>query len=116
MAFVLRAGRPMPGRSRARTWSAVAGLAVALSSSAGAQVTMTNLSPGEPTPDPRVGLHAGLMDAGEAAWNLRVLSKTPPSEKFVGITNSDLAFTGKYAIPVVESEESDDSAPVREDD
>jgi len=38
------------------------------------------------------------MDAGEAAWNLRVLSKTPPSEKFVGITNSDLAFTGPYAI------------------
>jgi hypothetical protein len=51
-----------------------------------------------PVPDPRVGLRAGLMDAGEAAWNLRVLSKTPPSEKFVGITNSDLAFTGPYAI------------------
>ncbi len=51
-----------------------------------------------PSPDPRVGLHAGLMDAGEAAWNLRVLSKTPPSEKFLGSTNSDLAFTGPYAI------------------
>lgn len=51
-----------------------------------------------PSRDPRVGLRAGLMDAGEAAWNLRVLSKTPPSEKFVGITNSDLAFTGPYAI------------------
>ncbi|HEY5022084.1 MAG TPA: hypothetical protein VII30_06315 [Gemmatimonadaceae bacterium] len=51
-----------------------------------------------PVPDPRVGLRAGLMDAGEAAWNLRVLSKTPPSEKFAGITNSDLAFTGPYAI------------------
>ena len=35
-------------------------------------------------PDPRVGLKAGLMDAGEATWNLKVLSKTPPSEKFVG--------------------------------
>ena len=35
-------------------------------------------------PDPRVGLKAGLIDAGEAVWNLRVLSKTPPSEKFVG--------------------------------
>src|SRR2546427_10094284 len=49
-------------------------------------------------PDPRVGLRAGLMNAGEAAWNLRVLSQTPPSEKFAGVTNSDLAFTGHYAI------------------
>ena len=48
--------------------------------------------------DPRVGLKAGLYDAGEAAWNVRVLSKTPPTEKFVGSTNSDLAFTGKYVI------------------
>jgi hypothetical protein len=52
----------------------------------------------EPRPDPRIGLRAGLMDAGEAAWNLRVLSRTPPSPQFVGITNSDLAFLGKYAI------------------
>ncbi len=51
-----------------------------------------------PSPDPRVGLRSGMMDAAEAYWNLKVLSKTPPSEKFVGITNSDLAFTGKYAI------------------
>ncbi len=28
----------------------------------------------------------------------RCSSKTPPSEKFVGITNSDLAFTGNYVI------------------
>jgi hypothetical protein len=38
------------------------------------------------------------MDAGEAIWNLRVLSKTPPPAQFVDVTNSDLAFTGKYAI------------------
>jgi hypothetical protein len=49
-------------------------------------------------PDPRIGLRAGKMDAGEAVWNLRVLSKTPPPEKFAGITNSDLSFTGPYAI------------------
>jgi hypothetical protein len=48
--------------------------------------------------DPRVGLKAGLFDAEEAAWNLRVVSRTPPSEKFVGVTNSDLAFLGPYAI------------------
>jgi hypothetical protein len=51
-----------------------------------------------PSPDPRVGLHAGLSDAGEAVWNLRVISETPPPEQFAGVTNSDLAFTGKYAI------------------
>jgi hypothetical protein len=52
----------------------------------------------QPNPDPRVGLRAGLMDAGEATWNLRVVSKTPPAQGFVGSTNSDLAFLGKYAI------------------
>jgi len=51
-----------------------------------------------PNPDPRVGLRAGLMNAAEASWNLRVVSKTPPPAQFAGITNSDLAFTGNYAI------------------
>jgi len=51
-----------------------------------------------PRPDPRVGLRPGLFDAEEAAWNLRVVSRTPPPEAFVGVTNSDLAFTGRYAI------------------
>jgi hypothetical protein len=51
-----------------------------------------------PNPDPRVGLRAGKMDAGEAVWNLRVISKTPPPPQFVGVSNSDLAFNGHYAI------------------
>jgi hypothetical protein len=51
-----------------------------------------------PSPDPRVGLEAGLFDAGEAAWNMNLISATPPPEPFVGATNSDLAFTGQYAI------------------
>ena len=51
-----------------------------------------------PTPDPRVGLAPGMFDAGEAIWNLRMLSTTPPPEEFVGVMNSDLAFTGRYAI------------------
>jgi len=39
------------------------------------------------------------VDAAEAAWNLRVVSRTPPSAKFAeGGINSDLAFTGNYAI------------------
>jgi hypothetical protein len=51
-----------------------------------------------PSPDPRIGLRAGLFDAEEAIWNLRKLSQTPPSEQFVGVSNSDLAFIGDYVI------------------
>lgn len=47
-----------------------------------------------PSPDPRVGLRAGVTDAGEASWNLRLISNTPQPEGFVGVTNSDLAFSG----------------------
>jgi len=51
-----------------------------------------------PSPDPRVGLKAGLQDAGEAIWNLRKISHTPSPEGFAGITNSDLAFSGTNVI------------------
>jgi len=51
-----------------------------------------------PSPDPRIGLRAGLQTAGEAAWNVTRVASVAPPEKFVGATNSDLAFTGKYAI------------------
>jgi hypothetical protein len=51
-----------------------------------------------PSPDPRVGLSAGRWDAGQAAWNLRMISTTPPSEASAGATHSDLAFSGKYAV------------------
>ncbi len=51
-----------------------------------------------PSPDPRVGLKAGLQDAGEAIWNLRKVSHTPSPEGFAGITNSDLAFYGTNVI------------------
>jgi hypothetical protein len=57
-----------------------------------------NMSPGEPMPDPRVGLRGGLTDAATASWNMRLLSNSPPSEKFAGSTSSDLAFLGNYAI------------------
>jgi hypothetical protein len=45
-----------------------------------------------PDPDPRVGLKAGLQDAGSAIWNLRMVSHVPSPAGFAGITNSDLAF------------------------
>lgn len=51
-----------------------------------------------PSPDPRVGLKAGVFDAEETNWNLKLLSTTPPPEDFVGVTNSDLAFKDNYAI------------------
>jgi hypothetical protein len=57
-----------------------------------------NVSAAAPSPDPRVGLRGGLWDAGQAAWNMRLVSTTRASEKFLGVTNSDLAFLGPYVI------------------
>jgi hypothetical protein len=57
-----------------------------------------NMSPTPPSPDPRIGLKAGQFTAQEATWNLRVLSQTPSPQEFIGYTNSDLTFTGKYVI------------------
>jgi hypothetical protein len=51
-----------------------------------------------PTPDPRVGLKAGWWDAGQAAWNMNMISTTPPTGRSLGTTHSDLAFIGKYTI------------------
>ena len=51
-----------------------------------------------PTPDPRVGLKAGRWDAAQAAWNMRMLSTTPPKGKVLGATHSDLAFSGNLVI------------------
>jgi hypothetical protein len=62
------------------------------------------LSITKPTPDPRVGLRGGWHDAQEAIWNLRHISLTPPSEKFLSpngpgdqrFWQSDLGFTRNY--------------------
>lgn len=56
------------------------------------------MSGAAPSPDPRIGLRAGVFNAAEAAWNLRLVSTTPPSDAFVGKWNSDLAFLGNYVI------------------
>ena len=75
------------------------GCAHSTSSSSGSNPSpKETLSTRAPSPDPRVGLRAGKMDAQEAIWNLKVVSKTPPPLQFTDITNSDLAFTGHYAI------------------
>jgi len=59
-----------------------------------------------PTPDPRVGLKAGVYDAGQAFWNLRLVSTTRRPAGFVvdsapgdfSHVDSDLAFDGPYVI------------------
>ncbi|MCE2952163.1 MAG: LVIVD repeat-containing protein [Gemmatimonas sp.] len=55
----------------------------------------------QPVPDTRVGLRAGWFDAGEATWNMKLVSATPPSDAFLSknapdarLKNSDLAFSG----------------------
>ena len=95
-------------------WCAVALLTAACSASstAGTSSSSVGLTPPAanaqtatpPRPDPRVGLKAGWWNAGEAAWNLRLVSTTPPSEGFFipgepgsnAVTNSDLSFSGPY--------------------
>ncbi len=60
------------------------------------------MSTSPPSPDPRVGLRAGWFDAGEASWNMRLVSATKPSASFTNpstpgdarLKNSDLAFKG----------------------
>ncbi|MDQ8165519.1 MAG: hypothetical protein P3A28_07175 [Gemmatimonadota bacterium] len=55
-----------------------------------------------PNPDPRIGLKPGekVGEAGEAAFNMRLISNSPAPTVFTGrgATGSDLAFTGNYAI------------------
>ncbi len=65
-----------------------------------------DMSTTAPSPDRRVGLRAGWMNAAEAAWNLRLVTAAPKPTTFTnlndpgdfGFLNSDLAFTGHYVI------------------
>ena len=91
---------------------AIATGAVAACATGGSQSGVSTPSPAAdmsmtaPNPDPRVGLRAGWYDAGEAIWNLGVVSKTKPSKDFTNpstpgdrrLVNSDLAFVGNYVI------------------
>ena len=86
--------------STALAVAAIATLACAPSTyqSTSASTPVGTIVASAPSPDPRIGLSTGEFNAGEAVWNLNVLSQTKPSEKFVGGVNSDLAFTGNYVI------------------
>ena len=71
---------------------------------ASSTTTPATASPGKP--DPRIGLRAGWFDAAQAAWNLNLVSTTPPSDSFLNKTNpgdfnfinSDLSIRGNYVI------------------
>ena len=88
--------------------AALAGCARSSTMAAGSapspDATPASASAAPPSPDPRVGLRAGWWDAGQASWNLRLVSNTRPSAQFTNastpgdarLTNSDLAFTGRY--------------------
>ena len=101
-AFCLAAGLVViagcAGRSAAPETTATAAPTAAVATTQATAMSPVRLQVTPPDPDPRVGLEAGLFDAAEASWNMRVVSSTPPVEQFVGVTNSDLAFTGEYAI------------------
>src|SRR5690349_16181445 len=83
-------------------WIAIALLAAA----ACATTAKLDMSTTVPSPDPRVGLRAGWFDAATSAWNMRLVSSTPPSEQFINkaapgdfaFINSDLSIVGPYVI------------------
>ena len=71
----------------------------------GGAAAQTN-SAAVPRQDPRIGLRAGWMNAAQAAWNMRLVSTTPPSPDFINrdsagdfrFINSDLSIRGNYVI------------------
>ena len=86
---------------KAHSWYAIVLLSVAACSS-----SQRHFSTAAPSPDPRVGLRAGWMDAAQASWNMRLVSNTQPSPSFINRStpgdfnyiNSDMSFTGPYVI------------------
>jgi hypothetical protein len=82
------------------------GACASASLSGGGSSPTPDMSVSAPSPDPRVGLKAGRFDAGEAAWNMRHVSLTRPSSRFIDMNdpgnsqvwNSDLAFSRNYVI------------------
>ena len=83
---------------------AIGVLAAVTVHTAGAQGTRSPAA--APSPDPRVGLRAGWLNAATAAWNLKLVAAAPKPAMFTdtadlgdfGYMNSDLAFTGHYVI------------------
>ncbi|MGV3710297.1 MAG: LVIVD repeat-containing protein [Gemmatimonas sp.] len=91
---------PTPRRSAASIvrHGALAGALFSISACATTRTATPPAPATNPALDARVGLKAGLTDAEQAVSNMKILSSTMSPQGFAGITNSDLAFTGKYAI------------------
>src|SRR5436189_4565965 len=70
----------------------------ACASSSGGSKAATSSSTVAPSPDPRVGLKPGRYNAGEAQWNMKLVSNNPSPSPFDSSTNSDLAFYKNYVI------------------
>ena len=77
--------------------AAVTALSLAACASGGGSPA-ANVTTAAPRPDPRVGLKAGLHNAAQATWNMRLVINVPSPAKFDSSTNSDLAFYKNYAI------------------
>src|ERR1700752_1378761 len=83
--------------------TAVAALALAACASGGGGGSSSTATPSAtsttaPRPDPRVGLKAGLHNAQQATWNMRLVTNMPSPPKFDSSTNSDLAFYKNFVI------------------
>ena len=82
------------------------GVSACASSRTNANTSYGTASAAVPRQDPRIGLKAGWMNAGQAAWNMRLVSTTAPSADFINpaspgdfrFINSDLSFRGTYVI------------------
>ncbi|HET9986818.1 MAG TPA: hypothetical protein VFQ38_24795 [Longimicrobiales bacterium] len=104
--LVALAGCATTQASSAAAGGGAATTAAAKSSPAAAPKVRSFVSAEAPTPDPRVGLNAGLFDAAAAQWNLALVSSTPSTAGFTDregpsgleYANSDLAFTGHYVV------------------
>ena len=81
-------------------------LAVALIAGQASAQTSSKGGATAPRQDPRIGLKAGWFNAGQALWNMNLVSTTPPSPQFINrdsagdfrFINSDLSFRGNYVI------------------
>jgi hypothetical protein len=69
-------------------------------------VAQQTAAPGAPNPDPRIGLRAGIQNAAQAAWNLKLIATVPKPAALTNDTNpgdflymnSDIGFTGHYVV------------------
>ncbi len=93
-----RCSAAMARAGRVTALVALAGLGACARPSATPAPTPQAQAPADWSRDPRNNMRSGLFDAQEAISNLRVTAKAVSPPGFLGITNSDLAFTGKYAI------------------